>query len=102
MAEKTKNKNLSKANKKTILNKKDADTAAKALEVLFTTNYISRRHLYFQNFLRGVFFSAGTIIGAAVIVAVSVWLLSFFNQIPVIGPAFDDLKQSIENSSSSN
>ncbi len=90
----------SSSKNKAALSSDDGKKAAKALEVLFTTDYISKRQLYLQNFLRGIFFSAGTIIGAAIIVVVSVWLLSLFNQIPIIGPAFDELKQSIENTSS--
>lgn len=83
---------------KQTLSKDKAKAAAKALEVLFTTEYVSRKELYKQNFIRGLFFSAGTIIGAALIVGVGVWVLSLFNEIPVVGPAFDTLKQSIEKS----
>ncbi len=83
---------------KPILSKKDSINVAKALEVLFTTQYISRRQLYKENFLRGVFFSAGTILGAALLVTLSAWILSFFDEVPIIGPAVDVIQKSIENS----
>ena len=83
---------------KPALNNKDAQIASRALEVLFTTQYVSRRQLYKENFLRGMFFSAGTIIGAAIIVALTAWLLSLFNEVPIIGPAVNTVQQSIEKS----
>lgn len=82
---------------KQTLTKDEAKAAAKALEVLFATDYVSRKELYKQNFIRGLFFSAGTIIGAALIVAIVAWGLSLFDSVPVIGPAFDTIKQSIES-----
>lgn len=79
------------------LKQEDAKSALKALEVLFTTDYISRKELYKQNFIRGLFFSAGTIIGAALILGAGVWVLSLFDQVPIIGPAFERIINSIEN-----
>lgn len=78
------------------LNKDEAQKAAKALEVLFTTEYISRRELYKQNFFRGLFFSIGTILGAALIFAIVAWGLTLFDSVPVIGPAFQTIKNSID------
>lgn len=80
------------------LTKNEAKSAAKALEILFTTEYVSHRELYKQNFLRGLFFSMGTIVGVALILGFGVWVLSLFNEIPVIGPAFETIQQSIEKS----
>ena len=78
--------------KKPTLNNQEASNAAKALEVLFTTEYVSKKDLYKANFIRGLFFSAGSIIGAAVIVVLLVWILSFFDSIPFI----NDIKSNIE------
>ena len=80
------------------LTKDEARAAAKALEVLFTTDYVSRKELYKQNFIRGLCFSAGTILGAAVILGAGVWTLSLFNEVPIIGPAFERIVESIEKS----
>ncbi len=79
------------------LNKQEAKTAAKALEILFTTEYVSKHELYKQNFIRGLFFSAGTFIGAALILGAGVWVLSLFDQVPIVGPAFERIIQSIES-----
>ena len=42
---------------------KDPKQVARALEVLFASNYISLRRLHWENFVRGLFFGAGSIIG---------------------------------------
>lgn len=76
----------------------DATRVTKALEVLFAKDYISKKELYKQNFIRGLFFSAGTIIGAALILGLGLWILSFFNDIPLIGPVFNNFRQTIERS----
>jgi hypothetical protein len=81
--------------KKPNLTKKEASNAAKALEVLFTTEYVSKKDLYIANFMRGIFFSAGTLIGAAVVVTLGLWILSFFDSIPFI----NDIRQALEASS---
>jgi len=78
--------------KKPNLNHEEASQAAKALEVLFTTEYVSKKDLYKANFIRGLFFSAGSIVGAAVIVVLLVWILSFFDSIPFI----NDIKSNIQ------
>jgi hypothetical protein len=71
------------ANKK--VSATEAALAAKALEKLLSAQTISKKHIYIQNFLRGLFFSIGGIIGATVGIALILWVLSFFSQVPLIG-----------------
>lgn len=89
---------MAKKTPKPNLTKEEASQAAKALEVLFTTEYVSKRELYKSNFIRGIFFSVGSILGAVVILTVGLWLLSLFKEIPLIGPVTENIKQSIEQS----
>ncbi len=69
---------------------------ARALEVLFAKDYISRRVLYRENFLRGIFFGFGSLIGATIFVTFLIWFLALFDSVPIIGPIFNDAKTSIE------
>ncbi len=78
------------------LNKNDAQLASRALELILASGYISKRELYKQNFIRGIFFSAGTVVGATLILGFGVWALSLFHSVPVIGPAFQTIQRSIE------
>ncbi len=77
--------------------RENRDQVAKALEILFADGYMDRKKLYLENFLRGMAFSAGGIIGATLIIAVLVWILSLFDSIPLVGPFFDETKQTIQD-----
>lgn len=82
------------------LSAKERAHVSKALEVLFAKDFISKKELYKQNFTRGMFFSAGSILGAALILGLGLWILSFFNDIPLVGPVIENFRQSIEQSQS--
>jgi Fe2+ transport system protein B len=69
----------------------------KALEVLFASNYINKRKLYLANFLRGIFFGVGSVLGATVVVVILLGILSLFEEIPLIGPVADKFTESINN-----
>lgn len=77
--------------------KKDELDLQKALEVLFASEYINHRRLYTHNFLRGIFFGAGSLLGATVLVALLLWILSLFDTVPFVGPVIENAKESIEN-----
>lgn len=76
------------------------DQIAKALEALFAEGYIDRKKLYWENFIRGIVFSAGTVIGATIVVAILIWFLSLFDSVPLIGPFFENTRETIQNSES--
>lgn len=78
------------------IRKEDRNQIAKALEILFATDYIDKKRLYVENFFRGIFFGAGGVIGATILIALLIWTLSLFDTLPVIGPVFENTKQSIE------
>lgn len=59
----------------------------KLLEELFYDFYYSRGQVYWVNFVRGLFFGFGTILGGTVIVALLIWLLG---QIAGIFPGIGD------------
>ena len=52
------------------------------LEDLFYDFNKSRAQVYKMNFIRGIFFGLGTVVGATIIVAIVVWFLSLFTDIP--------------------
>lgn len=79
------------------LSDKEASQAAKALELLLAAKYVSKKRLYLANFLRGIFFSLGAGIGAAIILGIGAWILSWFDSLPLIGPLVDSLRGTIES-----
>lgn len=64
--------------------KKDNETGARRaiLEDLFFDFNSSRAEVYKINFIRGIFFGFGSIIGGTILVALIVWILSWLTDIP--------------------
>ena len=81
---------------------KDPSEAAKALEILFATQHINKKKLYIENAVRGIFFGAGGVLGATILIAILLWVLSLFDQIPLIGPLFENTRETIERGSTLN
>lgn len=64
--------------------KKDNEVGARRaiLEDLFYDFHSSRRQVYWMNFLRGVFFGVGSVLGGTLVIALVIWLLSLLTDIP--------------------
>lgn len=71
---------------------------ARALELLFASKYVSRKHLYLENFIRGMMFSIGGVVGVTIGLGVILWILSLFDQVPLIGPVVDNVVDQIKSS----
>lgn len=66
------------------------------LEELFEDYYKHRHRLYIMNLIRGIFFGFGTAIGGTIVIALLIWLLSFLNQLPLVGHFVQTVTNSIE------
>ncbi len=73
----------------------DTKAAVQALEYLLAAGYVSRRRLYHENFMRGLFFGFGSVLGATVLIAFLLWILSLFSDIPFIGDIARAVRDSI-------
>lgn len=71
----------------------------KIIEELFYDFNKSKVSVYWMNFTRGVFFGFGSIIGATIVVAIFIWVLSFFTDLPGIGDFFENIQRSVESGS---
>lgn len=70
----------------------DEKAAVQALEYLLAAGYVSKKRLYKENFIRGIFFSLGSIIGAAVAVTLILWILSLFDGLPFVREISEAIK----------
>lgn len=69
--------------------------AVQSLEYLLAAGYVSKKRLYKENFIRGIFFSLGSVLGATVVLALILWIISFANDVPVIGKVVKNIEHSI-------
>ena len=51
------------------------------LEDLFYDFHSSRRQIYLMNFFRGLFFGFGSVLGATLLIALTVWMLGKFGDV---------------------
>ena len=64
--------------------KKDNEVGARRgiLEDLFYDFHSSRREVYWMNFVRGIFFGVGSVIGGTLVIGLIIWLLTLLVDLP--------------------
>jgi hypothetical protein len=64
--------------------KRDNEDGARRaiLEDLFYDFHSSRRQVYGMNFVRGIFFGVGSVLGGTLVIALVLWLLSLLVDLP--------------------
>lgn len=67
------------------------------IEEIFNDVYRDRAAIYKMNFVRGIFFGLGSVLGATVVVALVLWILSLFVDFPLIGELFQQAQDTIES-----
>lgn len=64
-----------------IVDESEASARRKVFEELFYDFHRSRGQVYVMNFTRGLFFGFGSVLGATLLVAITIWLLGQFGNI---------------------
>jgi hypothetical protein len=67
----------------------------KKLEVFYRTGYISKKKSLYFAFLQGLMSGLGAVVGGTIVIALILWLLSFFKQVPLIGPVSDNINHTL-------
>jgi hypothetical protein len=68
----------------------------KMLEDLYLANNSQPLHLLGYSFLRGLAYGLGIFLAGTIVVAFLVWILSLFDQAPLIGPLVQNILNSLE------
>lgn len=63
---------------KTIRQENEKGARASLIEELFYDLNRSRSQVYWMNFVRGIFFGVGSVLGGTVIIALIIWILGAF------------------------
>lgn len=66
------------------------------MEELFSDYYKNRAKVYKMNFIRGLFFGFGSVLGGTVVISLIVWLLSFFVDFWFIGEYLRQTQETLE------
>ena len=62
--------------------KKTKPISTGIVEVMFEDFYKKKWRIYSMNFFRGIFFGVGSVLGGTVVIAIFIWLLSLFVDLP--------------------
>lgn len=76
-------------------NERGARTAM--IEELFHDFNRNRHQVYWMNFIRGIFFGLGSVLGGTIVVAILIWILAHVgNWIPGLHDFFQALTQTLQ------
>lgn len=93
-------KNSKNESKNTEMSTKDYEKIGRMMVEIVGSNYSNKLRFFGFSFMRGVVYGLGIFIGGTIVVAIVIWLLTTFNDAPVIGPILDKLLQLINEGSS--
>ncbi len=74
----------------------DYEQLGKMMETIYETGYANRKRVYKMSFLKGVAAGFGGVVGATIIVAILLWVLNLFDQVPLIGPFTDKIHDTVQ------
>lgn len=65
---------------------------------IYESGYLDQKQAYKMSFIKGVLAGFGGILGATILVALLLWALSLFSNIPFIGQIAENVTHTIESS----
>lgn len=67
------------------------------IETMYDTVNPDRKKLYRTAFFKGVAQGVGGVIGATLVIALLIWILSLFEQVPFLGHFIDSIQHSLQS-----
>lgn len=81
---------------KTTKREPDYVELAKQLTILVDSTNPDRFRVYRTTFFKGVLMGVGSVLGATVVIALLLWVLSLLGEVPFVGPITDSVRSTIE------
>jgi chromate transport protein ChrA len=76
--------------------KEEYEELGRRLENIYLTGYINRKEMLKWSFIKGIVTGFGGVLGATILIGLLLWILSLFDNIPLVGPVFDGLKDAVQ------
>lgn len=81
--------------------KRQYEELGRIVASVYETGYLDRATAYKSSFIKGLFQGFGGAIGATVLVALVVWVLSLFSQVPLVGRFTNGLHEAVNSAQDS-
>ncbi len=78
--------------------KQDYEQLGRIVAAIYETGYLDKSKSYKMSFMKGLFQGLGGAIGATLLVALVIWLLSLFSNVPLLGRFTESVKQTVDTS----
>lgn len=76
--------------------RQDYEKLGKELVSLYDTVNPNRAAVYRTALIRGILTGVGSVVGATVVVALLLWILSLFNNVPLVGGFVESIQSTVE------
>lgn len=74
----------------------DYEKLGRMIESIYLSGYADRKRAYRFSFVKGIFAGLGSVIGATIVVALLVWMLGLFRDIPVINIITENVRETVQ------
>ncbi len=74
------------------LSSKEYERLGKLLVSIYETGYIGRKELFRVTFLKGIITGFGSVVGATIVIALLLWIISLLDRTPLVDRLIDSKK----------
>jgi len=83
--------------KSTNRTEKNYEEIGRMIESLYETGQANRRAIYRISFVKGMVSGFGGVLGATILIGLLVWTLTFFKQVPLLGPLANRIQRTVQH-----
>jgi hypothetical protein len=76
--------------------KADYEKIGRMVESIYESGYINENQTYKMSFIKGLVAGVGGVIGATVVIALLLGILSMFDTVPLVGPFIEKIVETVE------
>lgn len=78
------------------LKKAEYEELGRIVAAIYETGYLNKAQSFKMSFVKGMFQGFGGVIGATILVALLLWTLSFFDELPFLGDLVNTVETTVQ------